>query len=65
MTIQRVVLLDGLKALYLAQRNFSQLSRTDSYSDGYNNGFKAALLSIAQMVGVSDEIVATSVKAKE
>lgn len=58
MTIQRAVLLDGLRALYLAQHKFDRFLKEDSYACGYREGFEDALLSIAHMVGVSSEIEA-------
>jgi hypothetical protein len=55
MTIQRVVILDGLRALYLTQYKFNRLLKEDSYACGYREGFEDALISIAQMIGVADE----------
>lgn len=55
MTIQRATILDGLRALYLAQAKFNRLLKEDSYACGYREGFEDALLSVAQMIGVSEE----------
>jgi hypothetical protein len=55
MTIQRAVILDGLRALYLTQYRFNRLLKEDSYTCGYREGFEDALISIAQMIGVADE----------
>lgn len=55
MTIQRAVILDGLRALYLTQYKFNRLLKEDSYACGYREGFEDALLSLAQMIGVSTE----------
>ena len=55
MTIQRAVILDGLRALYLTQYKFNRLLKEDSYTCGYREGFEDALLSLAQMIGVSNE----------
>ena len=55
MTVQRAVLLDGLKALYLTQYKFDRFLKEDGYACGYREGFEDALLSIAHMVGVSGE----------
>jgi hypothetical protein len=56
MTIQRAALLDGLRALYLAQSKFNRFLREDSYACGYREGFEDALLSMAQLIGVSEEL---------
>jgi hypothetical protein len=56
MTIQRAVVLDGLRALYLTQNRFNRILKEDGYACGYREGFEDALLSIAQMIGVADEI---------
>ncbi len=53
--IHRADLLDGLRALFLAQRRFDRLLKEDSYACGYREGFEDALQSMAQMMGVSDE----------
>ena len=55
MTIQRAVLLDGLRALYLTQYKFDRFLKEDGYACGYREGFEDALHSIAHMVGVSAE----------
>ena len=55
MTIQRVDILDGLQALYLTQARFSRLLIEDSYTCGYREGFADALVSVAQMIGMSAE----------
>ena len=53
--IHRADILDGLRALYLAQHRFDRILKEDSYACGYRDGFEDALMSLAQMVGVSDE----------
>ncbi|GAB4435541.1 MAG: hypothetical protein Kow0031_17290 [Anaerolineae bacterium] len=53
--IHRADILDGLRALFLAQRRFDRLLKEDSYSCGYREGFEDALQSVAQLMGVSDE----------
>ena len=58
MTIQRAVLLDGLRALYLTQYKFDRFLKEDGYACGYREGFEDALLSLAHMVGVSHEFEA-------
>lgn len=58
MTIQRAVVLDGLRALYLTQYKFDRFLKEDGYACGYREGFEDALLSMAHMVGVSDEFEA-------
>lgn len=55
MTVQRAVVLDGLKALYLTQHKFDRFLKEDGYACGYREGFEDALLSMAQMIGVSGE----------
>lgn len=56
--IKRAIVLDGLRAIYLTQHKFDRFLKEDSYACGYREGFEDALLSIAQMVGVSDEFEA-------
>lgn len=58
MTIQRAVILDGLRALYSTQARFNRLLKEDSYASGYREGFEDALFSMAQMMGVADEFEA-------
>lgn len=64
MTIQRAVILDGLRALYLTQAKFNRLLKEDSYACGYQEGFEDALLSIAQLVGIADEFETISQQLK-
>ncbi len=56
--LQRSVILDGLRALYLTQHRFDRFLKEDSYACGYREGFEDALLSVAQMVGVAKEFEA-------
>ncbi len=60
--IHRSLVLDGLRALYLAQLNFDQVLEESSFASGYREGFSDALLSIAHTAGVSDELEETSYK---
>jgi hypothetical protein len=53
--IHRSDVLDGLRALFLAQHRFDRLLKEDSYTCGYREGFEDALLSVAQLIGVVEE----------
>lgn len=56
MTIQRAVLLDGLKALYLSHHNTARLLQRTDYAAGYTEGAIDMLDTIAQLTGVSSEL---------
>lgn len=56
MTIQRVVLLDGLVALYISHYKVDCLLKEGDYANGYRQGYEDALLSMSHMIGVSEEI---------
>ena len=56
MTIQRAVVLDGLRGLLLAQQRVERLLPDDDYARGYRKGFDTALMAVACLVGVSNEI---------
>ena len=53
--IQRAIVLDGLRALYLTQHKFNRSSKEDDYSTGYKEGFQDALFCVAQLIGASAE----------
>ncbi len=53
--VHRSDILDGLRALYFTQLKFDRLLKEDNYACGYRAGFEDALLSVMQMVGVSNE----------
>ena len=53
--IHRSVILDGLRALYIAQFKAEHILQEDPYATGYKEGFETALQSISEMMGISDE----------
>ena len=53
--IHRNVILNSLRALYLAHRQLERHMKDDVYSSGYREGFEVALVSLAQMAGVGGE----------
>ncbi len=55
MLVHRSVILDGLRALYITQFKMDQVVQEDPFAVGFKEGFDTALLSIAEMMGVSDE----------
>ena len=63
--LHRSDILDGLRALHLAQIKFEHLSREDSYSCGFRDGFEDALISVAQLVGVIDEFRTLIAESRE
>jgi hypothetical protein len=48
-------LISGLTALYLAHERSGVISKEESYTCGYRDGFEASLDAIAQLVGASTE----------
>lgn len=53
--MNRAIVLDGLKALFLMQLNFDRLLKENSYACGYREGYTEALHTVAQMIGVAKE----------
>jgi hypothetical protein len=53
--IHRTAILDGFRALYLAQLRLDPLLKEDGYACGFRDGFEASLRSLAELMGINAE----------
>lgn len=55
-TIQRAIVQDGISAILRTLSRMSGIIREDSYSVGFQDGYIAACLAIAELIGIDLEV---------